>query len=71
MYDPKASKQPKLETFVGLNRVPSQATVISDAVPSEDQIQERAYQLYERGGRQHGQDREDWIAAEQILNRRW
>ena len=71
MYGPKASKQPKLQTLADLKRVSPQPIAISDSGPSEDQIRERAYQLYECGGRQDGQDREDWLAAEQILHRRW
>lgn len=35
--------------------------------PTRDEIETLAYQLYERGGRQPGRDRDDWLAAEQQL----
>lgn len=77
MFDPKASKafkaskDPKPKIFASPKSTPSQATAISDPVSSQDQIRERAYQLYEIGGRQDGQAQQDWLAAEQqILNQR-
>jgi hypothetical protein len=36
-------------------------------LPSHDQISQAAYQRWERRGRVHGYDREDWIAAEMDL----
>jgi Protein of unknown function (DUF2934) len=71
VYDPKASKQPQLKTVASPQGSPSPVIAISEPVPSEDQIRQRAYQLYENGGRQDGQAQDDWLAAEQILNRRW
>ena len=77
MFDPKASrafkasKHPKPKIFAGPTSMPSKATAISDPVSSQDQIRERAYQLYESGGRQDGQAQQDWLIAEkQILNQR-
>ena len=75
MFDPKASKafkaskDPKPRIFASPTSMPSKATAISDPVSSQDQIRERAYQLYESGGRQDGQAQQDWLIAEkQILN---
>jgi hypothetical protein len=39
-------------------------------VPSGDDIARRAYEFYEQRGRQHGQDRDDWLAAERELRQR-
>ena len=33
-------------------------------IPIEQQIQQRAYELYERRGRTDGHDLEDWLQAE-------
>lgn len=30
-------------------------------------IAEKAYELYEKGGRRHGRDLEDWLEAEQLI----
>lgn len=30
-------------------------------------ISEKAYALYQKGGRRHGQDLEDWLEAEQLV----
>lgn len=34
------------------------------AIDLEEQIRWRAYELYERRGREHGHEREDWLQAE-------
>ena len=39
------------------------------AVSFEEQISRRAYELYERRGRQTGHDAEDWLQAEAELAR--
>ena len=35
--------------------------------PSQENIRERAYELYENRGRGHGQNEQDWIRAEREL----
>jgi hypothetical protein len=42
-------------------------TAILAQVPSQDQIRERAYQLYESRGCQDGQAQQDWLMAEQQM----
>ena len=37
------------------------------AVPNQDLIRARAYELYERRGREPGQDEQDWLRAEQEI----
>ncbi len=45
--------------------------MMRESVPSQDRIRERAYQLYEGRGREPGQDKQDWLRAEQeILQRK-
>lgn len=41
--------------------------VAEEAVPTEAQIAARAYELFERRGREHGHDEGDWLRAEQEL----
>ena len=36
---------------------------------TEEQIRQRAYELYEARGREHGRDFDDWITAETELSR--
>jgi len=36
----------------------------------EDQIRERAYELYEARGREDGHDLEDWLRAEEQITER-
>ncbi|MBZ5648594.1 MAG: DUF2934 domain-containing protein [Acidobacteriia bacterium] len=37
------------------------------AAPSHNEISQRAYELYERGGRQDGRDQRDWFTAEREM----
>jgi Protein of unknown function (DUF2934) len=37
---------------------------------TDEQVRQRAYELYERRGRQHGADESDWFAAEAELRSR-
>ena len=70
MIDPKASKQPKSDTFSDLKRLPGKMPIMSDAVRSQELIRARTYELYESRGREPGQDEQDWFRAEQeILNK--
>ncbi len=39
-------------------------------IPSNEQIEARAYELYLERGREDGHDVEDWLAAEVELTRR-
>ena len=43
-------------------------TTMPNAVCSEEMIRARAYDLYERRGREPGQDEQDWLRAEHELN---
>ena len=39
-------------------------------IPSQDMIRERAYELFESRGRESGQDKQDWLRAEQEILKR-
>ena len=41
----------------------------SENLPHPDEIAVRAYQIFEKRGRDHGRDREDWYEAETQLIR--
>ena len=50
---------------------PNRKSDISSLELTERYIEKRAYELYERRGREHGHDVEDWIEAEvEIFGRR-
>jgi hypothetical protein len=69
MIDPKASKQPKPNTFVDPKRSSGKMAIMPDTIHSQEMIKARAYELYESRGREPGQDEQDWFRAEQeILN---
>jgi hypothetical protein len=71
MIDPKASKRPKLNTFVDPKRSSGKMAIMPDTIRSQEVISARAYELYESRGREPGLDEQDWFRAEQeILNQR-
>ena len=71
MIDPKASKQPKPNTFVDSKRSSGKMAIMQNTIRSQEMIRARAYELYEGRGREPGQDERDWLLAEQeILNER-
>jgi hypothetical protein len=43
------------------------ATGASDPQELEHQIRQRAYELYEAGGRQDGHEVDDWLRAEEAI----
>jgi hypothetical protein len=46
------------------------ATVSTRSVDMQEVIRQRAYELYEQRGRQHGRDFDDWLRAEsEVLTR--
>jgi hypothetical protein len=66
MIDPKAQKQPKPQFGAGPQSSPAKVTM-TDAVPSEERIRARAYELYQSRGGEPGQDLNDWFRAEQEI----
>lgn len=70
MSDPKVNKQLQPKIVAGSKSSPGKVAMMSDPVRSQDMIRERAYELYEKRGREPGQDEQDWFRAErEILNR--
>ena len=67
MLSPKANKQPKAPVVVPSKSSPGKLAVMPDAVPSDNKIRERAYELYESRGREPGRDEQDWFGAEQEI----
>jgi hypothetical protein len=60
----------KRATGDDVNRAPAQITrapkssELTALIPIEQQIQQRAYELYEQRGRTGGHDLDDWLKAE-------
>ena len=46
-----------------MNLAITQPTIAGDE-KREEEIRDRAYELYEERGREHGHDMEDWLRAE-------
>ena len=55
--------------MTGSTENPDDGAVEPDAGPSEHAIRLKAYELWERGGRMNGSDRDDWFRATAILTR--
>jgi len=45
-------------------------TKASEILLTFEQISKKAYEIWERNGRVHGRDREDWLRAEEELKTR-
>jgi Protein of unknown function (DUF2934) len=71
----------KPTVFTGLNARVASTNVLAGfkfkgrarfmvGTPSKEAIERRAYEIYERRGRQDGHDVEDWLAAEEELTSR-
>jgi len=67
MIDPKAQKQAKQNTVVAPKSSLGNVAVMPDSRPPQHKIRERAYELYEGRGREPGQDKQDWLRAEQEI----
>jgi hypothetical protein len=71
MSKPIVSAYPKSNAPAGPKSAGATVTSISGAVPLQDQIRQRAHQLFESRGRQDGKAEQDWLSAErEILNKR-
>jgi hypothetical protein len=67
MIDPKTQKQQKPKLELDPKSPSSKVATMPDTVPSQDRIRDRAYELYESRGREHGQDEQDWLRAERDI----
>jgi hypothetical protein len=47
------------------------SAVLSDTPPTREQIAVRAYELFVKGGYQHGHSDEHWLQAERELKREY
>ena len=47
------------------------SAVLSDAPPTREQIAARAYELFIKGGYQHGHSEAHWLQAERELKREY
>jgi hypothetical protein len=64
-------KQPRLKNAVETKNSSGKVTAMPSATPATDLTRERAYELYERRGREPGQEVQDWLRAEQeVLSRK-
>ncbi|MGA2235802.1 MAG: DUF2934 domain-containing protein [Terriglobales bacterium] len=80
MIDSKVQKQPQPKIVIGPKSIDPKSTdpkssigkvaTMSNAVPSEDRIRVRAYELYQSRGREPGQDEQDWLRAEREILKR-
>jgi hypothetical protein len=71
MSKPSVPAYPKSNVPSSPKSVGATVTSISGAVPLQDQVRQRAHQLFESRGRQDGKAEQDWLSAErEILNKR-
>ena len=67
MIVPTTQAQPRPKMATDQKRSPAKVQMMTESVPSQEMIRERAYELYESRGREHGQDEQDWLRAEQEI----
>ena len=67
VHDLRTSTKQKPTTPASAKSTPPKVTFLPDQVPLHDRIRERAYELYESRGREHGKDEQDWLRAEQEI----
>jgi Protein of unknown function (DUF2934) len=65
----KMLKQTKQNAAVVPQTSVSSSAMMPDTLPSQEstRIRDRAYELYELGGRKPGHDEQDWLQAEQEI----
>lgn len=70
MSGPKVNKEPNPKIVIDPKSSPAKVAMMPDPARLQDMIRERAYELYEKRGREPGHDGEDWLRAERdTLNR--
>jgi hypothetical protein len=67
MSSPNTPKQPPPKIIVGPKSSTDRVTTMQAAVPSQDRIRARAYEMYESRGGEPGQHEQDWFRAEQEI----
>ena len=74
MISPKTAKEPQPMIAAvpksAMSNVATMPSTLPEAIPVEKRIRERAYELYESRGCEHGQDVQDWLRAEQEILKR-
>jgi hypothetical protein len=73
MIGPKTHQPSRSKTAVDPKSPPVNAAIKTGtpSSSSQDRTRERAYELYESRGREHGRNEQDWFRAEQeILERK-
>lgn len=51
--------------------IPHTETQTTFAIDPQEQVRRRAFEIYEKRGKEHGHDVEDWLQAEaEIISRR-
>ena len=67
MFDRKVPKHQEPSAFPRKSTPPPNTPRTAEVVPSHQEISQRAYELYERAGRQDGRDQRDWFTAEREM----
>jgi hypothetical protein len=65
MLDTQVNKKPQPKTVAEPKNSSDGVVMALGAIPSQDKIRGRAYELYESRGREPGQHEQDWLRAEQ------
>jgi len=65
----EARKQPMPKIVRGQGSSPGKVAMLTDTVPLQARIRQRAYELYESRDGKPGQDVQDWLRAEQEIHK--
>jgi hypothetical protein len=69
--NPNSHKQQISKTSDRPQNFSGHLAMMPDAIPSQETIRTRAYELYESRGRENGQDEQDWLRAEREILKAW
>lgn len=67
MIDPNLSHRAQSKAPASPKGTPAKTRVMATTVPTHDQISQRAHDLFESRGREHGKDQQDWLRAEREI----
>jgi hypothetical protein len=67
MTKSNSQKQSQRNNVTDSKSAPDRKATKSAVAPSQDLIRERAFELYESRGKQHGADKQDWHRAEREI----
>ena len=67
MFNPNSSHRPQSKAPASPKNTLATTRTMAATVQTHDQISQRAHELFESRGCEHGKDQQDWLSAEQEI----